>query len=664
MKREEFFEALSDIDEGMVENAKPYEEPVAPVTVTPKRSYLKPVCTAAACVALAAAVTAIAVSVTRRPSSVLPPNTPASQEQAYKTSITVVNKSRYPASVIYPYTGDYSNLEIKYIGDEMPNYPEESHYKLYEELAKDSSLVVMGTFIDDTCQVTDDHDVPDFVHETLMSYYPKYMSFNTLKVEKVLKNDDGKVWQGDEIVIAQPYVYANGAMYSFSQLTPMIKGDSWVYFLRQYSSDHPKESYGTGAYYPVNDYEGRYPVPDNENPPFQYRENTRGVVAPADFNEGVYSELKEKLENAEQSECPPYELEHEYELEYEKVIGLAEALGYVNSYPTGINVEFDMEEFEGITFGWQNGELYSRTNNSEEKKTMVGGPGCYVNLDSTYLCDLNGDGKREICTRISFGSGIVHDFLWIRDHANDKFYVLSKRGETDYTLEKKDGELYLVSRNFPSYYNEDDGVKSELLTLDMLTEIDPEQEAQASEETEQPPANVFKVMDMEDGYSDYLTDTALTFDMEEFPGVMFERDPGGASGDTLYAKTGEGETGIHKLFEASEGGLSRIVSIYLCDLNGDGNREICINAAGYSGVKYICVYKYAESQILMLNNNVNDTTEGKEFEYILGVTDDTLYYSKNALIYEGDVQINGGCVLNEPLTMDVLFNRTFLPDKY
>lgn len=661
MKREEFFEALSDIDEGMVENAKPYEEPVAPVTVTPKRSYLKPVCTAAACVALAAAVTAIAVSVTRRPSSVLPPNTPTPQEQAYKTSITIVNKSRYPASVIYPYTGDFSILQIKYIGDEMPNYPEESHYKRYEELAEKSSLVVMGTFIDDTCQVTDDHDVPDFAHETLMSYYPKHMSFNTLKVEKVLKSD-GQVWEGDEIVIAQPYVYADGAMYSFSQLTPMIKGDSWVYFLKQYSSDYPEESYGTGAYYTVNDYEGRYPVPDNENPPFQYRENTMGVVAPADFNEGVYSGLKEELENAEQSERPPER--PPYELEYEKVIGLAEALGYVNSYPTGINVEFEMEEFEGITFGWQNGELYTRTNNSEEKKNVVGGPGCYVNLDSTYLCDLNGDGKREICTCISFGSGIVHDFLWARDYANDKFYVLSKRGETDYTLEKKDGELYLLSQKFPSYENCE--VEMELLTLDMLTEIDPNQEQQETsspEETDPASKNVFKVMDLTDGYSDYLTDMSLTFDMEEFPGVMFERDPSSPSGDTLFAKrSGKGgKTETRVLFAIDQGGLSQIISIYLCDLNGDGNREICINAAEYSGVKYICVFDYANSEIFTLSDHVMETAE---FEYVLNAADDTLYYNKNALIYEGDVLINGDCVLSEPLTMDVLVNVSFLPDKY
>ena len=659
MKREEFFEALSDIDESMVENAKPFEEPVAPVTVTPKRSYLKPVCAAAACVALAAAVTAIAVSVTRRPSSVLPPIRPTSQEQAYKTSITVVNKSRYPASVIYPYTGDCSILQIKYIGDEMPNYPEESHYKRYEELAEDSSLVVMGTFIDDTCQVTDDHDVPDFVHETLMSYYPKYMSFNTLKVEKVLKSD-GQVWEDDEIVIAQPYVYADGAMYSFSQLTPMIKGDSWVYFLRQYSSDYPEESYGTGAYYPINDYEGRYPVPDKENPPFEYRENTKGVVAPAVFNEGVYSELKEKLENAEQSERPPYVLE------YEKVIGLAEALGYVKGgYPARLDVEFEMEEFEGITFGWQNGELYTRTNNSEEKKTMVGGTGCYVNLDSTYLCDLNGDGKREICTCISFGSGIVHDFLWARDYANDKFYILSKRGETDYTLEKKDGELYLVSKKFSSYfpnYVENDEAEWELLTLDMLTKIDPDQEqpqeTQSPEGTEQPSANVFKVMDLTDGYSDYLTDMPLTFDMEEFPGVMFERDPSGAFGDALYAKKGI-ETETRKLFEVNEGGLSQIISIYLCDLNGDGNREICINAAEYFGVKYITVYDYANGQKFTLSDNVKETAE---FEYTLNAADDALYYNKNTLIYEGDFLIHGDCVLSEPLTLDLMVNTTSLPN--
>lgn len=649
MKREEFFEALSDIDEGMVEKAKPYEEPVAPITVTPKRSYLKPLCTAAACVALAAAITAAAVSVTRRPSSVLPPITQNTQEQAYKTSITVVNKSRYPDK-LYTYTDDFSDIEIKYIGDEYPNYPKESHYKLYEELAEDSELVVMGTFIDYTGQVTDGFDVPDFAQEMYASSWSKYISFNTLKVEKVLKSN-GMVWEGDEIAITQPYVTADGSMYSFSQLTPMIKGDKWVYFLNRNSS-YPEEVFGVQSYSPVNDSEGRYPVPDNENAPFQYRENTKGVLAPAEFNEGIYSELKDKLDKAVTEKRPPYEVESQ------KVTSIADELGLGDSYNTDMRIEFEMGEFEGKVFGIDSGELYLRSSEDPgEIINVIGGPGCYVNLRATYLYDLNGDGKREICTAISLGSGIVHDFVWVRDFFNDKEYVLSKRGETNYSLEKRDGELYLMSWKYPIYY-EDRDAKEEPLTLDMLTEIDPNQEqpenTEQSQETEQPSENVFKIMDLTDGYSDYLTDMPLIFDMEEFPGVMFGRDPNGIYGDTLYAEK-DGET--RTLFKG-DGGLSQIYSIYLCDLNGDGKREICVNAADYSGVKYIKVFDYADGQDFTLSDQAKETAE---IEYVLNVTDDTLYYSKYTLRYDGDVLVNGGCDLSEPLTLDLMVNTTSLP---
>lgn len=660
MKREEFFEALSDIDESLVAAAKDNEPAAVPVMVTPKRSFVKPVCAAAACAVLTAGlITVIAINANRRPSSVIPSDT---QELGYKTSVSVVNTSRYP-TVVYPYTGDFSNIDIKhgcYMCDSFPHYLNESHYKKYEELAEDSSLVVMGTFTDYTCQAMNmsNSDVPDFAKAAVSSQNNEFLSFNTLKVEKVLKSD-GQVWAGDEIVISQSYVIVDGAMYSLSQLTPMIKGDKWVYFLNQYHF-YSEDTHGKGVYYPVNDYEGRYPVPDDENPPFKYRENTNGVVAPAVFNEGIYSELKDKLEGGSEEKRRPYEIESQ------KVTDIAEEFS-LTRFPTGVRIEFEMGEFEKTVFGIEDGCLYVRKSNADEdeQSVIVGGPGCYVNLEATYLCDLNGDGKREICTEISFGSGIVHNFIWVLDYANDKQYALSARGKYDYFLEKRNGELEYKYRDFDMYggyggTEAPDDFSGDILTLDVMIEVDPDSEAatETEPETESPPKNVFEVMNIEDGNSDYLTDMPITFDMEEFPGVMFVRDPSGLHGDTVYAED-NGET--RTLLEGG-GGLSRIISIYLCDLNGDGNREICINAAGLSGVKYISVYDYAYAQNFILSDQVKSSTEGgAELEYVLSVTDDTLYYHKNTLIYEGDILINGGCVLSEPLTLDVMFNCTGLP---
>lgn len=639
MKREEFFEALSDIDEKMVAAAKQNEEVSAPVIVTPKKSYVKPICTAAACVALAAAITAVAANLNR--SSNLP-IAPIAENNEYKTVVNVVNGSKYPEDMYRP-SYDYSKLEMKYIGDEYPNYPNPSKFRSYDELAEYSQLVVMGTFTSDSGQVAQTYELPDFSQAMKGDYFNKYISFNSLKVEKVLKSN-GKVWAGDEIIITQPYsVYTHsideyppddgkGALYSFSQLTPLIKGDKWIYFLTENSSGYP-EIFGDQSYSAVNDYEGRYPVPDEENPLFEYRENVNGVVAPAVFNQGIYSELKEKLENAEQSKRPPYELK------YEKVIGLAEALGYVNGYPTGLNVEFDMEEFEGITFGWQEGALYTRTNNSEERNTVIGGPGCYVVLGSTYLCDMNGDGKREICTEISLGSGIINNLIWVLDHANDKKYFLSARGEYDYFLQKRNGELeYLKTQPvWSSNPNNETGT----LTLDIMTEYVPDDDPTA--EPEPSSENVIKIMDLTDGYSSYLIDMPLIFGIEEFPDISFERDP--TKDDRLYLKEGEKSRSLFS--------CDRINSIYLCDLNGDGNREICaaidVSAWDYrTGSNVICpsiaVIDYANNNSYLLFTQ--EKNEERNCDYTLKAMNDILFLERI------DPQ-TGTAMSSEPLTLDI-----------
>lgn len=651
MKREEFFEALSDIDENMVAAAGESEQAVKPVTVSVNRkSRVKPLCAVAACVALAVTVTAVAVNL-NRPSKL--PVAPIAENHEYKTVVNVINGSKYPENLYSP-SFDYSKLEMKYIGDEYPDYPNPSKFGSYDELAEYSRLVVMGTFTNDGGQVAQTYELPDFSQAMKGDYFNKYFSFNTLKVEKVLKSN-GKVWAGDEIIITQPYsVYTHsideyppndgsGTMYSFSQSTPMLKGDKWIYFLTENGSGYP-EIFGDQSYSAVNDYEGRYPVPGEENAPFEYRENVNGVVAPAVFNQGIYNELGEKLAAAEQSERPTYVLE------YEKVISPFDPLGYEkNGYPTGLNIEFELEEFEGVTFGWNHGTLYTRAGGSEERKTVIGGTGVYSTPCNTYLCDITGDGRREICTAFSIGSGIVHNFVWIWDYFNDKLYVLNlnKRGEgeTDFSLEKKDGELYLLSWDDPF---ESRKVSEELLTLDMLTEID--LNAEQSEETEQSPKNVIKIMDIKDGYSDHLTDMSLEFDMEEFPDVSFERDPtrgynDGLYYDALYLKEGEKSRSLFA--------CDRINSIFLCDLNGDGNREICaaIDVKAWAvSVPHsiicpsIAVIDYANNKSYLLFTQ--EKTEERNCDYTLKAMDDILFVEKI------DPR-TGTSTSSEPLTLDI-----------
>jgi len=71
-------------------------------------------------------------------------------------------------------------------------------------------------------------------------------------VTEVLKGD---IKPGEVITIIQRYAFdrERGALISFSELTPIHKGDRWIYFLIQNAN---------GDYYSAGDSDGRYPIPN------------------------------------------------------------------------------------------------------------------------------------------------------------------------------------------------------------------------------------------------------------------------------------------------------------------------------------------------------------------------------------------------------------------
>ncbi|MDR0326072.1 MAG: hypothetical protein LBI19_08285 [Oscillospiraceae bacterium] len=114
-----------------------------------------------------------------------------------------------------------------------------------------ADLVVIGEFMAETesklIYEYSDHFGRDIVADTL--------ALNQFYVTEVLKGD---VKIGDTVTITQRYSFdeERGAFILFGELTPMHKGDRWIYFL--------KFSAHTGAYYPVGEADGRYPVPNDE----------------------------------------------------------------------------------------------------------------------------------------------------------------------------------------------------------------------------------------------------------------------------------------------------------------------------------------------------------------------------------------------------------------
>lgn len=60
-----------------------------------------------------------------------------------------------------------------------------------------------------------------------------------------------------------------------------------------------------------------------------------------------------------------------------------------------------------------------------------------------YLADLNGDGKREIISEVSMGSGIVDERVYAYDCSEKQCYVLENRFYSDFSLFMNDGELWV-----------------------------------------------------------------------------------------------------------------------------------------------------------------------------------------------------------------------------
>lgn len=104
--------------------------------------------------------------------------------------------------------------------------------------------------------------------------------------------------------------------------------------------------------------------------------------------------------------------------------------------------EIDLDEFPGVTFRAYSDRIEAVTD-KEVVPLYTGMP-----IWSVYFCDLNGDGKPELCSTLSIGSGIVENCFIIYDYALGASYVMSDRMEYDYTLSMKNGKLMVEKRGY------------------------------------------------------------------------------------------------------------------------------------------------------------------------------------------------------------------------
>lgn len=104
------------------------------------------------------------------------------------------------------------------------------------------------------------------------------------------------------------------------------------------------------------------------------------------------------------------------------------------------SLETRLDEFPGVTFRWTAGELVAVTEGGTET-VLLGMP-----IHNVFFCDLTGDGKPDLCSTISIGSGIMDTHVVVVDFVNRVHYQLWHRGFHDYDLYLEDDVLFVAMR--------------------------------------------------------------------------------------------------------------------------------------------------------------------------------------------------------------------------
>ena len=109
-------------------------------------------------------------------------------------------------------------------------------------------------------------------------------------------------------------------------------------------------------------------------------------------------------------------------------------------------LEIALPEYPGVTFRCYPEKMEAVTEN-EIIPLYTGMP-----IWNTYFCDLTGDGLPDLCSTVTFGSGIIDSRIIVCDYANGESYTLEDRGKYDYSLrlDESDGNLCVVQRAYNS----------------------------------------------------------------------------------------------------------------------------------------------------------------------------------------------------------------------
>lgn len=156
-------------------------------------------------------------------------------------------------------------------------------YDSLEEVEEQSDLIVVGKFTDKAAQKTDYKHMPQDDKDVVWNV----TSTNSVKISRVLKGDKEV---GDEIKVSVYYGVVDDQLITFSSLTPMQKGDEWVFFLKKQDD--------ADMYWHVGDSCGRFPTKNSSgNSAVSFSENSDlGVYDEDEFKSDIYNELVKKYD--------------------------------------------------------------------------------------------------------------------------------------------------------------------------------------------------------------------------------------------------------------------------------------------------------------------------------------------------------------------------------
>lgn len=157
--------------------------------------------------------------------------------------------------------------------------------KTFDDVIELSDFIVVGEFIDDSeivweYQLHDDRFNKDVTVDVVSSC--------PMKITKVLYGDAN---EGDIVNVLQAEGVLGEVFMTRSMLTPMQKGDEWIFCLSR------AKTHDLNGYWCVGESDGRYPSPNSDSNEIMCFSDypDLGVYEESDFNSEFYDQLKAKF---------------------------------------------------------------------------------------------------------------------------------------------------------------------------------------------------------------------------------------------------------------------------------------------------------------------------------------------------------------------------------